>query len=299
MPHFSLALEKYLGQFVEGIVGKSGVAHHEQVLQHLVGMYFRHHIILGKHPFTIVQTCEFLLYLHILHPVHVAVVRHIEIAFLDMQRTVGCHIQFATETEVLRVGRNKLQMIAEVALHIDRVLYIIMIKGNSRSADRRREGILQQAHIVIIDIHIGKHVFHRGTQNLTRLYHLTNTISLLSLDDIFLALGIFAIDMLRYRLVDTHRESEFTIIGRFLHLVEQILSFTEKLAFKLFFRKIVQGKGYLLIFVILIVWMVGQIGFLLGCDNAAHQLHSRIVLALVLTPFRLHHHFIEPTAVIL
>ena len=52
----------------------------------------------------------------------------------------------ATETEVLRVGRNKLQMIAEVALHIDRVLYIIMIKGNSRSADRRREGILQQAH---------------------------------------------------------------------------------------------------------------------------------------------------------
>ena len=77
------------------------------------------------------------------------------------------------------------------------------------------------------------------------------------------------------------------------------MSFTEKLAFKLFFRKVVQGKGYLLIFVILIVWMVGQIGFLLGCDNAAHQLHSRIVLALVLTPFRLHHHFIEPTAVIL
>ena len=73
--------------------------------------------------------------------------------------------------------------------------------------------------------------------------------------------------MLRYRLVDTHRESEFTIIGRFLHLVEQILSLTEKLAFKLFFRKVVQGKCYFLIFVIPIVWMVDQIGFLFRTQN--------------------------------
>ena len=89
MPHLRFTLEEHLRQFVEGVVGEASVSHHKQVLQQFVGMYLCHHIVLSKHPFTIFQTCKLLLYLHILHPVYVTVVRHIEVAFLYMKGAVG------------------------------------------------------------------------------------------------------------------------------------------------------------------------------------------------------------------
>ena len=88
MPYLGLTLEEYLRQFIEGIVGKSGVPHHEQVLQHTVHMQFGYHIVFREHPFSVVEPGVFLLYLHILHIVHVGIVRHVEIAFLHVQRTV-------------------------------------------------------------------------------------------------------------------------------------------------------------------------------------------------------------------
>ena len=105
-------------------------------------MQFGYHIVFREHPFAVVEPGVFLLYLHILHIVHIGIVRHVEIAFLHVQRTVCENVQLSTETEVLRIGRYKLEMIAEVSLYIHRVFYIIMIEGYARSADRRRERIL-------------------------------------------------------------------------------------------------------------------------------------------------------------
>ena len=69
MPYLRLALEEHLRQRVEGVIGDSGVAHHQQILQQLVHVHLCYHIILGEHPLAIVELGVFLLYLHILHPV--------------------------------------------------------------------------------------------------------------------------------------------------------------------------------------------------------------------------------------
>ena len=216
-----------------------------------------------------------------------------------MERTVSHHIQFAPESEILCIGGDKLQMIAKVAVHIDRILYIIMVEGDTCSADGRREGVLQEPHIIIVDIHIGEHLLQGGVKNLASLYHLSDTVALLSLDDIFLALGILAVNVLRHGLIDTDGKSQFVIIRRCLHLVEEILALLEELALQLFRLQVVERQGNLLILVILIEGIVGQVCLLLGGDDAAHQFHGGVVLALILAPVGLHHHLTEFVAVVL
>ena len=299
VPYLGLTLEEYLRQFIEGIVGKSGIPHHEQVLQHTVHMQFGYHIVFREHPFAVVEPGVFLLYLHILHIVHIGIVRHVEIAFLHVQRTVCENVQLSTETEVLRIGRYKLEMIAEVSLYIHRVFYIIMVEGDARSADRRRERILQQAHVVVVDIHIGEGILEGSVEYLAGLDYLSDTIALLALDDVFLCLRILAIDVLRNRLVDAHRKGKLAVIGRGLHLVQKILSLAEELAFQLLFLQVVEGKRYLLILVILIVIMIAEIGLFLGSYHSPHQLHGRVVLTTVFASLGLHHHLVELMAVVL
>ena len=136
VPYLRLTLEEHLRQRIEGIVGESRIAHHQQVLQQLIHVHLCYHIVLGEYPLAIVELGIFLLYLHILHPVHVGIVRHIEITFLHVQTAVGKHIELATEAEVLTVGWDKLQVIAQVALHIHRVFYIIMVEADGSFADR-------------------------------------------------------------------------------------------------------------------------------------------------------------------
>ena len=243
VPYLRLALEQLLRRFIKGIVGESRISYHQQVLQQIIDVHFCHHIILGQNPLAIIQLRKFLLYLHILHPVHITIVRHIKVTFLYMQGAVGKHIEFSTESKILTVGWNKLQMIAEIALYINRILYIIMVEGNGCSADRRRERILQEAHIIIVDIDIGKYILENGIDDFTRLNHLSDTIALLTLDNIFLALWILAVDVLGNRLVDLHRQGQLIIIRRFLYLVQQILALAEKLTLQLFLSQIVERKG--------------------------------------------------------
>ena len=136
VPYLRLTLEEHLRQRVEGIVGETRVTYHQQILQQLVHVHLCYHIVLGEYPLAIVELGIFLLYLHILHPVYVRIVRHIEITFLHVQTAVGKHIKLATETEVLAVGRDKLKVIAQITLHIHRVFYIIMIEADGSLADR-------------------------------------------------------------------------------------------------------------------------------------------------------------------
>ncbi len=91
-------------------------------------------------------------------------------------------------------------------------------------ADRRRERILEQAHVVIVDIHIGEDILHGCIQDFSGLDHLSDTIALLTLDDILFALRVLAVNVLRNGLIDTHRQGELAVVRRSLYLVEEILS---------------------------------------------------------------------------
>ena len=225
--------------------------------------------------------------------------RHIEITFLDVQGTVGKHIKLASESEVLTVGWDELQMIAEVAVHIHRIFYIIMIEADGCSAERRWERILEQSHVVIVDIHIGKDILDGCIQDFSGLDHLSDTIALLTLDDILFALRVLAIYVLRNGLIDAYRQGELAVIRRKLYLVEEILSLAEELALHLFLGDIIECKGDLLIFIILIIIIVAEVALLLGSDDTSHEFHGRVILALVSSLLRFHHDFSQLVGIVL
>ena len=97
-------------------------------------------------------------------------------------------------------------MIAEVTVHIDRVLDIVVIEGDSGIADRRYKRILHQTDMVIIDIYIREHLLEEGIENFSCLDDLSDTVALLTLDNILLTLRVFAVDMLRHGLVHLERQ---------------------------------------------------------------------------------------------
>ena len=159
-------------------------------------MQFGYHIVFREHPLAVVELGVLLFNLHVSNPVYIAVVRHVEVTFLYVQAAVGKHIELASESEVLAVGWDKLQMVAQVSFHIHRIFDVVMVEADGCSADRRWEGILQQAHVIIVDVHIGEHLFQGGVENLSGLDYLSDSIALLTLDDVLFGLRIFAVNML-------------------------------------------------------------------------------------------------------
>ncbi len=136
-------------------------------------------------------------------------------------------------------------------------------------------------------------------EDLSGLDHLSDTIALLTLDDILLALRVLAVNVLRNRLVDADRQGELSVVRRKLYLVEEILSLAEELALQLFLGEIVEREGDLLILIILIIIIVAEVALLLGSDDTPHEFHGRVILALVSALLRFHHHFAKFVGIVL
>ena len=77
-----------------------------------------------------------------MHEVDVGCLRQRKGASLHVQRRVGENVQIASETEVLLVVGDKLKVITEVAVHVDRVLNVESVERYGGLADRTRKLIL-------------------------------------------------------------------------------------------------------------------------------------------------------------
>ena len=190
-------------------------------------------------------------------------------------------------------------MIAQVTFYIDRVFDVIAIKGDGRTPDGTHERILKQSNIVVIDVDIRKNILHDHIQGFTRLQHLINALTLLSLDDAFLRLRLFAVDVLRYRFVYRDWENQFVVIAAGFNLVQHPLRLAQSATFQILWLDVTQRQRKLLILVILVVRMIIQMIFLLGCNHPPHQFHGRIVFARIATTLTLYHHFIQAFGIFL
>ena len=86
-----------------------------------------------------------------------------------MQGTVGNDIQITTETEVLLVIGHELQVVAFVAVNKRCILNIITVKTDGIISYRTGKRILEQSHLVIIQIHVSKNILQDGIEDITRL----------------------------------------------------------------------------------------------------------------------------------
>ena len=138
-----------------------------------------------------------------------------------MERAVIEHIQLSTETKVLLIGRHKLQTNAGILVHIDRVVNVEMIERDCRRSDRTWKLLLQEAHLIVVNINVAEHILYHRVQSLARLDELTDTLGGLPHYDVLLTLRCFTIDMLYQRLVYRYRKYQLLVIWTDFNLFQQ------------------------------------------------------------------------------
>ena len=129
---------------------------------------------------------ELLHNLHVLHEVDIALLGDGEFASLHLIRRVGKDVYVATESEVLLVVGQEMEVDALVALHIEGVHDIESIERHGILSDGRGEGILQKAYLVVVDIDVGEHILEHCVEDVSRLEEVVDSCGVLSLHDILL-----------------------------------------------------------------------------------------------------------------
>ena len=130
-----------------------------------------------------------------------------------MERRVLQDVQVAPETHVLLVVGQEVEVDARVTLDGECILDVVAIETDTLVADRRDEGILQQADMVLIEVDVREDILQDGIDDVTRLEQMVDTLGGLSHDDGLLRAGVTTIDLLRHRLVDTDRKNHLARLG--------------------------------------------------------------------------------------
>ncbi len=177
-------------------------------------------------------------------------------------------------------------MIAAVARHLHRVLYVEVVEADRRAADGAGKGILHEADMVVVEVHVREHLLEHGVHDLARLQQLVESLRVLSDDDIACLLWVFAVQMVGHRLAHGQRQDILPVVLRLLHALAVPL-------LRLQFGRVdvVACQRDLLIFHELVVRVVLQVRQFLRLNDAPHQLHGRIVLPFVPLPSTMHLHF--------
>ena len=291
------AFKQLSGQFIEGIIVDTRVTYHRQFLQEAGHLDLGKHIVDTEHPTAIGQLRELLHYLHILYPVYITLLRNGHLATLNLPTAIGKDIKVATETKVLLVIGQEVKVIAQILVDHQGVLDIITIEPYGIFADRRCKGMLQHTYLIIVDIHIGKHIFHNRIKDIARLEQVVDTLVIDALDDSLLIVRLLTIYLLRDGLINTDGQYELVVIRTGLNLVDKPLFLLILRRIEYLGLKVIKCQSDLLVLVVLIEVAIIQIGLLLGSNHLLHHLDRRIVLATISTALSLYGHFLKHLSV--
>ena len=289
-----LALETLLRQRVEGEVGLTGGARHHSLLYPLRQHQFHNHIIDGEQPLTVVLLGELLHTLHRLHPVDVGGTGEHQFTALHLIGRVIEDVQLSTEAIVLDIVRQEIEVDTAVIAHIDCVGNIVAVELDGITPDGRTELMAQQQDIVVVDIHIGKHLTHHGGQDLACLEQVVDTTRTGTLHDGTLSLRILPPELFGDHLIDRQRQHQLVGVLTAIHLFAQPRVFLEHPLLQRLRLQVVQTETNLLVVLVTVVVVALQVGLLLVGNHLAHQFHGRVFLTTV-TRFllRLHRHLLQ------
>ena len=274
-----LAFEKFGGNLRKRIIREAGGTDGHTLLQEVKQHQFHNHIVDAKHPFARWQLGKLLGDLQAFHKIDICLVGKNQFAALHLIGGILQHVQVATESEILLVVGQEMQMDTGVALNQQRILDIVAVEGDGAIADRRRKGVLQQANLVVINIDICKDILRHRIQDIARLEEVIDTSRALAFYDVFLCMRRTAVDFLRYGFFDAGWQNEFTSLFTSLHLIDKPIIFTEFGRLQRFQFHIVECQRQLLILGVLIIVTSGEVGSLFMGYHLLHQFHSRIILA--------------------
>ena len=170
-----LALKELGGDLRKLIIREAGGSDGHTFLKEIEQHQLHDHVVNAEHPFARWQFSKLLRDLQALNKIDICLIRQNQFAALHLIRRVLQHIQVATEAEILLVVGQEMQVDTRVALNEQRVFDIVAVEGDGTIADRRRKGMLEQSHLVVINIDIGKDILRHGIQDIARLEEVVDT----------------------------------------------------------------------------------------------------------------------------
>ena len=272
-----LETELLLGQRVKGEVAVVGGSSHHELLQKTCNFDLNKHVVLHQDLLAGGQLPEVLNDAHAFHKIHVRLLRN---AYVGAPNAVGavCNdVDAAGETKVLRIVGCEVHLDALFLPNHQRVNQEIAIKRNGIVANRTHETMLQQSHIIRIDIHVGEAVLNHVRQNVTRAEEVVKSCVLCSKDDALLRLWRLAEYFATDGFIDGDGQNEATGLVAYFNMLFQERKTLELSFLKDFLSHVVESEEHLGVFVNGIEFMVFQVIVALGCNHFFHELHRRIV----------------------
>ena len=106
-------------------------------------------------------------------------------------------------------------------------------------------------------------------------------------------MGMLAVYLLSDSLIHRNRQDEFAVVFAFLHLILEPRFLFHLGVLKFLGSDIIECKGEFLIFVILIIVAVVEVGAFLRLHHLLHQFDGRIVFPAISFPFRFYYDFLQ------
>ena len=150
----------------------------------------------------------------------------------------------------MRVVGRKVHPDAFGTIYIGGVFKIIAVETDGRArGDGTGEGILQQAHLIFINIHVGETILkHRG-ENIAGVEEIVDAVAALAQNYRLVSMGRLAIDFARHVLVYGDGQNEFARLVTGFDVLFKEGHFLELAFFKNLVGHVVERKGELGIFV--------------------------------------------------
>ena len=162
--------------------------------------------------------------------------------------------------------------------------------------ERRDELVLEETHIVLIEIDFRKEVIEHLGDDFTRIDEFVDAFFALSDDDVLLRIVRLTVNFAGNCLFHRQRKDKLATLGGEFHMVLQERH-TLELAFLEDFRcDIGKGKVQLVVLLYLIVVVLLEVLIFLGGNHLLHQLDGRIVLPAIFGLFP-HHLCLSETEV--
>ena len=106
-------------------------------------------------------------------------------------------------------------------------------------------------------------------------------------------MGMLAVYLLCDGLIHRNGQNEFAVVFAFLHLILEPRFLFHLGILKFLGSDIIESKSEFLIFVILIIVAIVEVGAFFCLNHLFHQFDGRIVLPAISSPFRFYYHFLQ------
>ncbi len=278
---FALEAEGFVGDGREGKVGVLGGALHLEFLNEAGELELHEHVVAREHLFAGGERVELLDYAHVFHKVDVGAYGNAHVHFAYAVGAVGHDVEAAGESEVLRIVGREVYLYAAVGVvHEERVDNEVAVEADGGTGgDGAGEGVLQQTHLVFVDVDVGEAVLEHGGHDVARVEQLVDAVGLLAYNDVLLRAWVFAVNLPHDGFVDGDGEDEFSGFVTHLNVVLEEGEVLELAVFEDLFGHFVEGEGELGVFVYAEVVVRVEVASFLGGNDVAHEFDGGIVLA--------------------